>query len=78
MTDLFKLQEIVIASADPKLMPEDTTVFLFIILSSAVTAFRLCSSRYGAPLSLLSFNMNDTIDALKLQVTQFDKNVIGN
>jgi len=32
-TDLFKLQEIVIASADPKLMPDDTTVFLFIILS---------------------------------------------
>ncbi len=32
-TDLFKLQEIVIASADPKLMPDDTTVFLFMVSS---------------------------------------------
>ena len=55
MTDLFKLQEIVIASADPKLMPEDTTVFLFIILSSAVTAFRLCSSRYGGDIWTITF-----------------------
>jgi len=27
-TEWFKLQEIVIASADPKLMPDDTTVLL--------------------------------------------------
>jgi hypothetical protein len=30
-TDLFKLQEIVIASADPKVMPDVTTVLLYII-----------------------------------------------